>query len=303
MISVKNLTYDYPNKRALDDVSFEIEANTITALVGPNGAGKTTLLRCLAALDDWTLGDVYVDGIEVEEQPRAIHKACSYLSDFFGLYDELTVEQSLKYIAMSRLVSSQACEQLCMNVAKKLDIDKLYKKAVGTLSRGQRQRVAIAQTIIVKPKVLILDEPASGLDPQARYELSQLLIQLKGEGMTIIVSSHILSELEDYSTHMLMINNGKIVKQCALGEQDQAQQLYRLMLSKPIADYQSAIEALGISIVQSQDKTAIVTLGDNLEKSGMLKTLVQHDIPVESFSIEKQTMQQVYMSLQKGDLS
>ncbi len=302
MISVKNLCFDYPEKRALHDISFEIEPHSITALVGPNGAGKTTLLRCLAALDSWTLGEITIAGINVEEDPRGLHKICSYLSDFFGMYDELTVEKSLTFIAMSHGAPANQQAEMCVTAAKNLNVMEYFDKTVGSLSRGLRQRVAIAQAIVVPPQLLILDEPASGLDPQARFDLSKMLITLKKQGITIIVSSHILSELEDYSTHMLMIENGKIRKQCALDQHQSTQRVYKLTLNEPIADFQTSLEACGLSIIESQEQTALVTLAEHLDSKTILQTLIKLDIPVEHFSLEKQSMQQVYLSAQKeGD--
>lgn len=296
MINVKNLSFDYPGKRALHDVSFEIKPKTITALVGPNGAGKTTLLRCLAALDSWTIGEVHIDEIPVEEQPRNIHKICSYLSDFFGLYDDLTVEQSLNYIAMSRDAPSSKRHDMCVLAAKRLNVLDYYDKQVGTLSRGLRQRVAIAQTIVVLPKVLILDEPASGLDPQARFDLSKLLIELKDEGVTIIVSSHILSELEDYSTHMLMIDKGKILKSCELEHEQAASKVYKLVLSEPIEDHKAALTDLNLNLLSVDANHAMVSLAEGVESKTILQQLIQKGVPVEGFSLEKQSMQQVYLS-------
>ncbi len=294
MIKVKNLTFDYPGKRALDDVSFTIEPNTITALVGPNGAGKTTLLRCLAALEPWTLGHIEIDGIDVEHSPRELHKICHYLSDFFGLYDELTVEQSLTFIAMGR--GGRNVEPLCLDAAKKVQLMDYYDKPAGSLSRGLRQRLAIAQSIVVPPKLLILDEPASGLDPKARHQLSSLLLELKNQGMTIIVSSHILSELEDYSTHMLKISEGKIVKQCQLDEIQSVNNQFELVLSESPEAYLESLQSLGFIITSVKANTLMVELSPTMEASQVLKLLVNHNIPVVSFSKSKQTMTEVYLS-------
>lgn len=298
MIQVKSLTFDYSDKRALHDVSFEIAPNTITALVGPNGAGKTTLLRCLAALDTWTSGEIFIDHIEAESHPREIHKTCSYLSDFFGLYDELTVGESLRYLAMSRGAPSSDIKQLALDAAKQLDLLDYYGTKAASLSRGLRQRLAIAQTLVVLPKVLILDEPASGLDPEARFSLSKLLIQLKNKGTTIIVSSHILSELEDYCTHMLMIDEGRIVKQCALDETSNTE--YELTLSEDIATHREALISCGLTIISFQDKRAKILIESNLGAPALLKKLIGRDLPVEGLTAIKQSMQDVYLG-SKGD--
>jgi ABC-2 type transport system ATP-binding protein len=218
MININGLCFDYPGKRALDHLSFSIEPNTITALVGPNGAGKTTLLRCLAALDSPTIGTIMIDGIDTERFPRKIHERVSYLSDIFGLYDELTVRQSLVFFASSHLCPSSVIPQRIESTVDALHLREYIDVQAGKLSRGLRQRLAIAQTIIHQPKILILDEPASGLDPESRYNLSKLFLDLQKSGITLIVSSHILSELEDYCTHMIILNEGKLINQSVLNK-------------------------------------------------------------------------------------
>lgn len=218
MITIQNLTFDYPGKRALQHVSFTIEPGTITALVGPNGAGKTTLMRCLAALDTPSSGKIFINKLDVLEFPREAHKIMGYLPDFYGLYDDLTVEQCLRFYAMAQEIPKEEQAKAVKTVAERLQIIDQLSQEAGTLSRGQRQRLAIAQAIIHHPKVLLLDEPASGLDPEARQHLSQLLVLLAEEGITMLVSSHILSELEDYCSHMIILREGCLVKHCAIDE-------------------------------------------------------------------------------------
>lgn len=216
MISVENLTFDYPGKRALNHVTIKIDPGTITALVGPNGSGKSTFLRCLAGLCLPVSGTLKIDDHDILDDPRTAHLKMGYLPDQYGLYEDLTVEKCLLYHALAQKISPAECPERVNKVAERLQISNLLKQRTGTLSHGQIQRVAIAQTIIHQPKVILLDEPASGLDPEARQHLSQLLMYLSKEGATIIVSSHILTELEHYSTHMMVLREGFIVKHCAI---------------------------------------------------------------------------------------
>jgi len=211
LISVKNLTFNYPGKCALSDVSFLIEPQTVTALVGPNGAGKSTLMRCMAGLNLPVQGSIFMDNLDVLNFPRAAHATMGYLPDAFGLYDDLTVEQCLRYYGMVHNVPRHALEDTLQSTAQSLQIVPHLNQAVGTLSRGQRQRLAIAQTLIHKPKVLLLDEPATNLDPEARQHLAQIFKDLQTSGVTLIVSSHILAELQEYCTHMLVLREGRIV--------------------------------------------------------------------------------------------
>jgi ABC-2 type transport system ATP-binding protein len=216
IIEVTDLTFDYPGFRALEQVSLRIEPGTVTALVGPNGAGKTTLLRCIAALDTPLSGTVRVAGHDVYESPREVHKLMGYLSDSFGLYSDLTVAQGLEYAARSQGLASVGVAQAVKLTAERMGLADKLQKLARTLSRGQRQRLAIGQAIIHSPQVLLLDEPASGLDPEARGALASVFKALLAHGMTLLVSSHILAELDEYSTHMLALNNGRVLEHRAL---------------------------------------------------------------------------------------
>ncbi len=211
IVRVDNLVFDYPTQRALYGVSFEVSKGSVTALVGPNGAGKTTLMRCMAALETPFAGRVTIGGEDVHEDPRASHRQIGYLSDFFGLYDDLTVNQCLRHAAAMHGLSRNEERAAVDRVVDLLDLKDLAVKKAGEMSRGQRQRLGIAQAIIHDPPMVLLDEPASGLDPLARQSLSALLLRLRERGMTLIVSSHILAELEDYSSHALVLDQGKLV--------------------------------------------------------------------------------------------
>ncbi len=216
LIEVAGLVVEYPGLRALDQVSFTLEAGTITALVGPNGAGKTTLMRCLCGLDRPLEGRILLAGFDVMEAPRECHARLGFLPDFLGLYDALTVAQCLQYAAAAHAIRLEIPSRITTTAAR-LALTPYLSQPVGTLSRGLRQRVAIGQAIIHSPKMLILDEPASGLDPEARHALAQLFHTLQAEGMTLLVSSHILAELEDYATHMLILRAGQLIEHRALG--------------------------------------------------------------------------------------
>lgn len=218
MITVSHLFYDYPGLRALDDISFKLSKCSITALVGPNGAGKTTLLRSLAALDAPLSGDIEINGVNVWENPRQAHLYIGYLPDHFGLYHELTAWQCIVYAAWSRGLRGGSAQQAAHWAVEQVGLEKQLSQFAGTLSRGQRQRLALAQAIVHKPKVLIMDEPASGLDPQARSDLSGLMKRLAAQGMTLLVSSHILSELETYCTGILVLEHGRLLAHQTLSE-------------------------------------------------------------------------------------
>ncbi len=217
MLEVRSLRFDYPNHPALVDVTFTLAAGSVTALVGPNGAGKSTLMRCIAGLSEPLAGAVYLNGVAITDNPRLAHRDIGYLEDEFGLYDELTASQCLHHAAAARGVPDTNLDARTEAVAAQLDIAHCLPKRVRELSRGQRQRVAIGQAIISTPKLLVLDEPASGLDPEARASLAGLFRRLQADGITLLVSSHILTELEAYSTHMLVLRAGLSAPQAKPG--------------------------------------------------------------------------------------
>ena len=210
MIEIHNLHFEYPGTVALQNVTCTIPKGSITGLAGPNGAGKTTLMRSISALASPLKGTICIEGVDTRANPRQIHAMCSYLSDFFGLYDNLTVTQCLQYALSIHDSIDEPSQHAVQRVIKELNLQPHANKKAGTLSRGLRQRLAIAQTIIHKPQYVLLDEPASGLDPGARLELAELLKRCQREGMTILVSSHILAELEDYCTHFMIIQDGQL---------------------------------------------------------------------------------------------
>jgi len=267
MIEVNNLSYRYATQQALRDVTFTLEPATITALVGPNGAGKSTLLRCMAALDSPFSGDIKLWGRDTHESPRACHELLGFLSDQFGLYDDLTIEQSLGYMAMAHHLPQQTWQPRVELVSRQLGLADRMRQKTGELSRGLRQRVAIAQAIMHQPKLLLLDEPASGLDPEARHELSSLLKLLRGEGMTIVVSSHILAELADYSTHMLVLREGVIRSHQALGDYRIAHtQPMQLSLSRQMPGAADILSAqTGVSDVHADGQSCRFTFSGDTE--------------------------------------
>ncbi len=301
MITVESLIFEYPGVRALNNVSFTIPPGSITALVGPNGAGKTTLLRCLAALDEPVSGSILLQGVDVLENPRLCHRDIGYLSDFFGLYDDLTVEQCLRYMAMAHGIERERCPEAGLLAADRVGIkDRLGDKAKA-LSRGLRQRLAIAQAIIHEPKMLLLDEPASGLDPEARSSLAGLFLSLRDEGMTLLVSSHILTELEEYSTDMLILTKGVIAGQRQVRSREAVSVLMKVTLagSPDGKGLTSALgETAGVSDVRVDGPHGWFRFtGDGEAQRELLKNLVNRGVPVCAFTEMKADMHHEYLAV------
>jgi len=297
MITAEQLIFDYPGIRALNDVSFHIAPGSITALVGPNGAGKTTLLRCLAALDFPVSGNIVINGLDVIEQPRLSHRNIGYLSDFFGLYQRLTVQQSLYYVARAQGLAEHECQQAINDVSHWLGIADRLRMRPGELSRGLRQRVAIAQAIIHQPRVLLLDEPASGLDPEARHELASLFLQLQQRGMTLLVSSHILAELEAYSSDILVLRQGCIVEHAAIKTTSQTKP-FKLVLAHAVAGLEQLLQSVAdIEILSIQDqRQALLHIPPAAERQHqILQALLALPLPVCEFAPATSNLQDTYL--------
>lgn len=298
MLTVDHLTYDYPGTRALDDVSFTIEKGSIVALVGPNGAGKSTLMRCISALDVPFAGQVKIDGLDVHEHPRNAHLYMGYLPDFYGLYEDLTVLRCLLYRAASQKIPADQQEGKARKAAERLGLsDRLQQKA-GTLSRGLKQRLAIAQAILHEPKFILLDEPASGLDPEARDNLAHILRTLREEDMTLLVSSHILAELQDYSTHMLLIQNGQIKDYRPIRNirEDGGRPLKITLLKEDPRISSFLAELPYLTAIRVVGKIAHCRLlgGDN-EQNDLLQKLIAKGFTISSLAQEEVNLQTLYL--------
>ena len=300
MIVAENLVFDYPEKRALRGLNFCIQRGAIVALVGPNGAGKTTLIRCLVGLARLNQGRVLIDGMDIHDSPRVAHRRVGYLGDRVGLYDGLSVRRCLMHSAAAAGIPVRDRRARLCAVIERLGLGNHLDALAGQLSGGQRQRLAIAQAIIHEPEFLVLDEPASGLDPEARSRLSKLIVSLRDDGATILVSSHILAELEDYCTEMLVIDDGQLVdahRPKNLGTR------FRIVLASLEPDFIVRIGAIdGVASVTAQSHTeAIIALVDGkVRPEGVLRSMVMAGIPVCSFGPEQWRLQDSYLATLDG---
>jgi len=295
MIEIRELVFEYPGHRALMGVSLTIVKNSITALVGPNGAGKTTLLRCMAALETPYSGRVTINGLDTREAPRAIHAGLGYLPDFFGLYDALSVRRCLHYAARAHGIGADAAAGAAEVAAGRVGLSDRMEQAAGQLSRGLRQRLAIAQTIVHQPKVLLLDEPAAGLDPQARRDLSQLLLSLRDSGMTLVVSSHILAELEDYSDRMVIVDHGRIAGGESIALKTGTR--LRIVLAAPREDLKDFLGGQGAQILEVTASQAVVSMAaDAPARARLLAALIAAGFAVADFTEDARALEDVYFA-------
>ncbi len=304
IVSVEHLTFHYPDKTALDDVSFTIQTGSITALVGPNGAGKSTLMRCLSGLDAPFSGNLSIGGINVLEDPRSAQAKTGYLSDSFGLYDELSVNDVLTYMAGCHGLIDKALEDRLNWVVQILRLSSVRNDKCSSLSRGWRQRVGIGMALIHKPALLILDEPASGLDPEARAELSAVLKALQQEGMTILVSSHILAELEEYCTAMLVIRDGKMRDHVVLQEHQAAATTtsIRITLARDLdaTDKAKFNDKFGMKhnpVFENARQVVLSAENNAMLHNSILKDCIELELPVCGFSVAEKKLQNLYLEM------
>ena len=309
MIDIEGLVFDYPSGRALHGLSFVVRPGAVMALVGPNGAGKSTLMRCIAALDTPHAGRISVVGLDTQRDPRGVHAALGYLPDAFGLYDALSVRQCLLYAARSRGVDAADAQPAMELAAAEVGLTDRLEQRAGELSRGLRQRLAIAQAVVHRPRVLLLDEPAAGLDPAARDALAALIRRFAAGGMTLMVSSHLLSELEDYCTEMLMLESGRlrgdgVVRLADVRAGDIRGRRVVVELALPVASLAAVLAGLGLEVEQAGETQAVIRIPDDADAEAQtLAKLIGAGLAVRSFTPQATTMEDVYAASRPGDPS
>jgi ABC-2 type transport system ATP-binding protein len=211
MIEVRHLRMEYDDTIALENLELEIPAGEVYGLIGPNGAGKTTLLRILATLLEPTYGEVRIGGVDVLREPLKVRPLLGYMSDVYSLYDHMKVDEYLEHFARCYQVAHRQPPGYIDELLRLVSLEVRRDAEIKTLSRGMRQRLCFAKTLLHEPKLLLLDEPASGLDPLARLEFRELLKQLHAMGRTIIISSHILTEMAEFCTSIGILEQGKLL--------------------------------------------------------------------------------------------
>ncbi len=216
VLTIEHLRVDFPGVVAVDDLSLTIEAGDVCGLIGPNGAGKTTTMRAVSGLQECTRGTVKVDGHELTHEPEELKRRLGFMPDFCPVYDQLTATEFLDHFARAYEVPNRA-----QRIKECLELTWLTEKTNSLceeLSRGMKQRLVLAKTLLPDPQVLLLDEPASGLDPLGRMELRKILLQLRDTGKAVLISSHILTELSGFCNSAAIMERGKLVTSGAIAE-------------------------------------------------------------------------------------
>jgi len=308
MIECRELTKMYGDLYALNRLNLQLEPGDVYGFIGPNGAGKTTTMRILATLLNPTFGEASVCGYSIYNKPREIRRIIGYMPDFFGVYDDMKVIEYLEFFAAAYRIKGPARRKKCDEVLELVDLGYKREALVTSLSRGMTQRLGLARVLLHEPQVLLLDEPASGLDPRARIEMRKLLKRLRGMNKTIMVSSHILPELSDICNKIGIIERGKLefngtvtqairqVRQSSVflvgvadGRTDQARDFLKTRKGVDAAEPGADPEILR------------VTLSQGLEDGAFLaEELIKEGYRIKRFGEEEIDLEDVFMRITQG---
>jgi ABC-2 type transport system ATP-binding protein len=312
IIELKNLTHRYGKLTAVNEVSLEIEAGGIFGFIGPNGAGKTTTMRILATLLRPTAGDAWVGGCSVRKDPRGVRRQIGYMPDFFGVYNEMKVWEYLDFFAACYNIPAAKRKGLIDDLLQLVDLAHRRDDYVDKLSRGMKQRLCLARTLAHDPKVLILDEPASGLDPRARIEIRELLRELQAMGKTIFFSSHILLEVAEVCTTIGIIEAGRLVACGTLDEIQSHRSARRVKIAltghkdEAIALLQSTPNITDVQAVERSRRRVELRVdfeGDDIKQTAILTQLIEAGLPVVGFEETRIELEDVFMQVTRGIVS
>jgi ABC-2 type transport system ATP-binding protein len=305
MIELYDFGKDYGDFTAVESLTLKIEAGEMFGFIGPNGAGKSTTIRYLATLLKASRGDGTVNGHSVNKDPMAVRRSIGYMPDDFGVYDGMKVWEFLDFFAVAYKIGRSQRKQIILDVLELLDLAHKRDDFVNGLSRGMKQRLCLAKTLVHDPPVLILDEPTSGLDPRARIEVKALLKELRRMGKTVLISSHILSELADCCSSIGIIERGQLLMSGPIDS------VYRQIRKnrQVVIRFNQHVEA-GISILRSRPELRDIDIAGNRVEVEMeatdeqlaevMEQLIEGGATMHSFNDKEPTLEDVFMMVTKG---
>jgi ABC-2 type transport system ATP-binding protein len=307
-IETKSLTRSFGKLIAVQDLNLQIPAGAIYGLIGPNGAGKTTTLRMLAGLLEPTAGEILLEGNRVNHDWRDLQRKIGYMPDFFGVYEDMLVWEYLDFFARCYDIPPQRRKQVVEELLELVDLVTKRDSYVQTLSRGMRQRLCLAHTLVHDPQVLLLDEPASGLDPRARVEMRELLRELGSMGKTILLSSHILSELAELCDSIGIIEKGNLVISGSLSDIRQHALQTRTLRLRILTNLDKAKSILeshpGVEQVFPVNGDLEVSFHGNEELAAdLLNTLITSGVRLASFQEVASDLEEIFLRLTKGEVA
>ncbi|UYZ11507.1 ABC transporter ATP-binding protein [Brevibacillus sp. WF146] len=305
MIETVHLSKRYGSLRALSDLNLRIEQGKVFGFIGPNGAGKSTTMLILATLLEPTEGQAFVCGYDVMKEPAAVRQSIGYMPDFFGVYDNLTAREYLDFYAGAYKIPASKRTALIADLLELVNLSNKADAYVDSLSRGMQQRLGLARCLVHDPEVLILDEPASGLDPRARIELREILKQLRAMGKTILISSHILPELAELCDEIGVIEQGRLIACGALDDVSVRARGITLMLVRTLTNRHQAGRVLSQcplvkDLEEQEDGFRFRFVGGEAEKAGLLQELVDAGAAVTYFGESSENLEAVFLAITEG---
>jgi len=310
IIETTGLVKRYEGTVAVGGVDLAIEEGEIFGLVGPNGAGKTTMLRMLATLLVPTSGDALIAGESIRGNPMAVRRVLGYMPDAFGVYDDMKVWEYLDFFGRCYGLGPAQRKRMIGDLLELVDLAEKRDAYVLSLSRGMQQRLCLAHALVHDPKVLLLDEPASGLDPRARVELRELLRELRVLGKTIVISSHILPELEELCTSVAIVDHGRVLAAGTINEIGQKMRIGEVLRVRVLGD-ESGIEAARAWFAGQPDVASAATdgggqieigfRGDEAGAAKLLASAIRAKLPVSSYSPAATDLQELFLQVTDRD--
>jgi len=304
-IKTCSVTKQFERHIAVNDIDLEIAAGEVYGLIGPNGAGKTTLIRMLAAAEEPTVGEIYINGdrLLLDQSHPQLKRHIGYLPDDFPLYDDLLVWDYLDYFARLYQLKNPRRSQRLKEVLELVQLTNKRHSRINTLSRGMKQRLSLARTIIHEPIILLLDEPVSGLDPIARMQFREIIKVLQEAGMTILISSHVLSDLAELCTSVGIMELGYLVESCNLNQLYQRLSRQQIFIStlgdlEPLkAEIDNCALVEEWEVVPQQNGVRVYFTGDRTDLANLLRQLVDAGIPLTDFHCTQEDLETIFLKL------
>jgi ABC-2 type transport system ATP-binding protein len=305
VVRVRNLWVRYGKLEAVRGISFNIPRGEVFGFIGPNGAGKSSTIRVLASLQSKYDGTALINGVDVRRNPDRVREMIGYMPDFFGVYEDLTAREYLHFFAAAYRIPKRRRNAIVDDVLQLTDLTHKLDAPVDSLSRGMKQRLALARVLLHDPDLLLLDEPASGLDPRARIEVRELLKALREMGKTILISSHILHELAQLCTRIGIIEAGKIVAEGSLDEIFRQLALRRVIHVQLAGSLDRVVDRIrqihGVDSVEQQtDRLAIRLREDEMSIEDLHSEMVRQGARIRMFQPEAMDMETAFMKLTEG---
>ncbi|MGZ3380696.1 MAG: ABC transporter ATP-binding protein [Isosphaeraceae bacterium] len=305
MIETNDLTKMYGELYALNRLNLKLHQGDVYGFIGPNGAGKTTTMRILATLLNPSWGEASVCGYSIYTGSKEIRRVIGYMPDFFGVYDDMKVIEYLEFFASAYRIKGPARRKICEEVLELVDLTYKRDALVTSLSRGMTQRLGLARTLLHDPQVLLLDEPASGLDPRARIEMRALLKELRSMGKTILVSSHILPELADICNKIGIIEQGQLLVNGAVTDvmkQVRSDIVLNIAVSNRMTAAANTLENQPeVESVQDKNGVLVVKLNEGVHEYGFLASrLINQGFELTLFKEDEINLETAFMHLTKG---